>query len=383
MRAMRRALGLAAVGRGAGVRGAGGGADGADGGRSEARGAHGHDGAGAAGADAVHQGPRVLGAGEGDGPGQAGPQRRRARGRPRPRRSTPTPSAGCSASRSTRTSSATARSSCTGARARPAPTARRATTVPLLGNRLDRFHWDGTRADLREDDPPRPRLPGGRDQPRPTRRPCRSSAATTTAASCAPARTARSTCRSATPAAAARRRTCSTARSARASPDDQFGGPDTVNDHLTGVILRLNPDGTTPRDNPFWKVGAERGGQVGANLKKIYAYGLRNGVRHGVRPVQRRPVGAGERRRLLQRDQPRRARLQLRLDAGHGPARARRPVQGDRDHPRPGPARPAGARPATTASSRSAGTRSTSPTPRGRPTTACSSSPARSSPTRR
>jgi glucose/arabinose dehydrogenase len=60
-------------------------------------------------------------------------------------------------------------------------------------------------------------------------------------------------------------------------PDDQFGGPDTVNDHLTGVILRLNPDGTTPRDNPFWKVGAERGGQVGANLKKIYAYGIRNG----------------------------------------------------------------------------------------------------------
>ena len=43
------------------------------------------------------------------------------------------------------------------------------------------------------------------------------------------------------------------------------------------MILRLNPDGTTPRDNPFWKVGAERGGQVGANLKKIFAYGLRNG----------------------------------------------------------------------------------------------------------
>ncbi|HEY6886797.1 MAG TPA: PQQ-dependent sugar dehydrogenase [Solirubrobacter sp.] len=59
-------------------------------------------------------------------------------------------------------------------------------------------------------------------------------------------------------------------------PDDQFGGPDPVNDHLTGVILRLNPDGTAPRDNPFYKVGAERGGQVGANLKKVYAYGIRN-----------------------------------------------------------------------------------------------------------
>jgi glucose/arabinose dehydrogenase len=59
-------------------------------------------------------------------------------------------------------------------------------------------------------------------------------------------------------------------------PDDQFGGPDPVNDHLTGSIIRLNPDGTTPRDNPFYKVGAERGGQVGANLKKLYAYGVRN-----------------------------------------------------------------------------------------------------------
>jgi glucose/arabinose dehydrogenase len=59
-------------------------------------------------------------------------------------------------------------------------------------------------------------------------------------------------------------------------PDDQFGGPDPVNDHLTGVILRLNTDGTAPRDNPFYAVGAERGGQVGANLKKIYAYGIRN-----------------------------------------------------------------------------------------------------------
>jgi glucose/arabinose dehydrogenase len=59
-------------------------------------------------------------------------------------------------------------------------------------------------------------------------------------------------------------------------PDDQFGGPDPVNDHLTGSIIRLNPDGTAPRDNPFYRVGAERGGQVGANLKKLYAYGVRN-----------------------------------------------------------------------------------------------------------
>ncbi len=59
--------------------------------------------------------------------------------------------------------------------------------------------------------------------------------------------------------------------------DDQFGGPDPDANHLTGVILRLNPDGTAPRDNPFYRLGAERGGSVGASLKKVYAYGLRNG----------------------------------------------------------------------------------------------------------
>jgi len=58
--------------------------------------------------------------------------------------------------------------------------------------------------------------------------------------------------------------------------DDQFGGPDPDNEHLTGAIVRLDDDGTAPRDNPFWREGALRGGQVGANLKKLYAYGIRN-----------------------------------------------------------------------------------------------------------
>jgi hypothetical protein len=34
-------------------------------------------------------------------------------------------------------------------------------------------------------------------------------------------------------------------------PDDQFGGPAPDDAHLTGVIFRLNPDGSTPADNPF------------------------------------------------------------------------------------------------------------------------------------
>ena len=59
--------------------------------------------------------------------------------------------------------------------------------------------------------------------------------------------------------------------------DDQFGGPEPDDAHLTGVILRLDDDGSTPRDNPFYRVGSKMGGEVGANIQKIYAYGLRNG----------------------------------------------------------------------------------------------------------
>src|SRR6266508_1355390 len=37
--------------------------------------------------------------------------------------------------------------------------------------------------------------------------------------------------------------------------DDNFGGPEPDDAHLTGSILRLNPDGTTPADNPFTGIG--------------------------------------------------------------------------------------------------------------------------------
>ena len=43
------------------------------------------------------------------------------------------------------------------------------------------------------------------------------------------------------------------------APDDDFGGPEPDDAHLTGVILRLNTDGTTPRDNPFFRVGSSHG----------------------------------------------------------------------------------------------------------------------------
>ncbi|MGH3092415.1 MAG: PQQ-dependent sugar dehydrogenase, partial [Gaiellaceae bacterium] len=59
-------------------------------------------------------------------------------------------------------------------------------------------------------------------------------------------------------------------------PDDQFGGPEPDDAHLTGTILRLNDDGTAPADNPFFDAGAAMGGEVGENVQKIFAYGLRN-----------------------------------------------------------------------------------------------------------
>src|SRR5262249_58150554 len=59
--------------------------------------------------------------------------------------------------------------------------------------------------------------------------------------------------------------------------EDEFGGPQADDAHDTGVIFRLNPDGTTPTDNPFFKVGAQIGGNIGANIQKIFSYGHRNG----------------------------------------------------------------------------------------------------------
>src|SRR5262249_12655255 len=76
-------------------------------------------------------------------------------------------------------------------------------------------------------------------------------------------------------------------------PDDQFGGPAPDDAHLTGVIFRLNPDGSAPGDNPFANVAPQdiaqleqRAGvslttaqlnNVIANIHKIFSYGRRTG----------------------------------------------------------------------------------------------------------
>ncbi|HET9739428.1 MAG TPA: PQQ-dependent sugar dehydrogenase [Solirubrobacteraceae bacterium] len=58
--------------------------------------------------------------------------------------------------------------------------------------------------------------------------------------------------------------------------DDQFGGPEPDDLHRTGVIVRLDDDGDAPRDNPFWRAGRQMGGEVGENVQKLFAYGIRN-----------------------------------------------------------------------------------------------------------
>jgi len=67
-------------------------------------------------------------------------------------------------------------------------------------------------------------------------------------------------------------------------PDDQFGGPQPDEAHRTGVIVRLNDDGSTPTDNPFFADGAAVGGDVGANIQRLFAYGVRNSFGLAVDP---------------------------------------------------------------------------------------------------
>ena len=69
------------------------------------------------------------------------------------------------------------------------------------------------------------------------------------------------------------------------TPDDQFGGPAPDNAHLSGVVLRLNLDGSAPSDNPFFAAGAAMGGEAGANIQKVYSYGHRNGFGMAFDPI--------------------------------------------------------------------------------------------------
>jgi glucose/arabinose dehydrogenase len=67
--------------------------------------------------------------------------------------------------------------------------------------------------------------------------------------------------------------------------DDQFGGPEPDNAHFTGVILRLNDDGTTPPDNPFAQIPTVQVTEASENVRRTFAYGVRNGFGMDFDPV--------------------------------------------------------------------------------------------------
>ena len=113
------------------------------------------------------------------------------------------------------------------------------------------------------------------------------------------------------------------------------------------------------------------GGEVGENVQKLFAYGVRNSFGMAFDPRHGRPVGAGERRRLVQRAQPRPAGHELRLDPDHGPVVAASPSS-RRSRPRR----------SSSACSSSAGRRPTSPTRPRRRWRGCTCSRARSSASR-
>jgi glucose/arabinose dehydrogenase/plastocyanin len=58
--------------------------------------------------------------------------------------------------------------------------------------------------------------------------------------------------------------------------------PDDLN--LAGAVLRLNDDGSTPEDNPFFATGAAMGGEVGENVQMIWTYGVRNSFGLAIHP---------------------------------------------------------------------------------------------------
>ena len=64
----------------------------------------------------------------------------------------------------------------------------------------------------------------------------------------------------------------------RFGTDDSFGGPEPDDAHLTGVVLRLNDDGSTPTDNPFTDVGrvfvAHMDGAQDGNTSTAKGYGV-------------------------------------------------------------------------------------------------------------
>ena len=63
---------------------------------------------------------------------------------------------------------------------------------------------------------------------------------------------------------------------------DGQGGLDAAN--WTGVVLRVNDDGSIPDDNPFVEAASQLDGESAENLARIWAYGVRNSFGLAIHP---------------------------------------------------------------------------------------------------
>ncbi|HET9877729.1 MAG TPA: PQQ-dependent sugar dehydrogenase, partial [Candidatus Limnocylindria bacterium] len=63
---------------------------------------------------------------------------------------------------------------------------------------------------------------------------------------------------------------------------DGAGGLDAAN--WTGVVLRVNDDGSIPQDNPFVPAASALDGESAENLARIWAYGVRNSFGLAIHP---------------------------------------------------------------------------------------------------
>jgi len=67
-------------------------------------------------------------------------------------------------------------------------------------------------------------------------------------------------------------------------PDDEHGGPLPDAAHLTGVVLRFDANGSSPWSNPFYLhglivrllIGGQEGAEIGRSLQRMWGYGVRN-----------------------------------------------------------------------------------------------------------
>ena len=162
--------------------------------------------------------------------------------------------------------------------------------VPLLGNRVDRFVWTGsalvfdrrlaTFLAFQNDGAPEP--PGQGDEEQPARGNHDGGVI-----AFGPDRKLYILVGDVGRRSALQNLPCGPVRSCAegSTPDDQFGGPEPDDAHFTGVIVRLEDDGSTPRDNPFFAAGAAMGGEVGENVQQIFSYGLRNSFGMAFDPV--------------------------------------------------------------------------------------------------